>query len=920
LLVKKKMFLLLLFFACLSFVAVVCQNPSMPGAALQKEFQKAKLYYDSATQLYATEGYTEQKEKALNERALQLFKTLLPKVSAGGDPGSVLTYQACFAIGELEHYFEQVDSALLYYNKAAGLQLHHRLPDSLSFKPYLYSGLIYYDLGKLDSAAGYFLKAEQINDQYRQGLQESERLYNTLGVIHYEMGNYKSAENYFTKALEALSPYQPYYQDLLVNYKINLAQIKFKLEEYEEAMKMYRELFSFNKHLDDINNNVGIIHLNLGAAAKALSYFRKVHYTGQKQVILYNNIGRTFLALNQRDSAKSYFNQALQLKVSGESIGMGQTFKNLGDLELMQDRPEKAIDLYNKALRQFYPKFRADKGLNPQTFSGVFSYTHLFDALVAKAAAYDRLYLKSKKLEWASEELETYQSAFRLVEYVQRMYTSDEARLFINHFKYEVHAKPIDIAYTLYKETGDRKYLQNLYEFDQQNKASVLAVNQLQNQPTSEMAGKKKEELQLKQELTRLSLKAEKTEPALSKNLRKSIRDLEIRIEKLQQRFEVSGAGKRLPTITQLQKELLGNTSALVSYHLAPDKLTTLIITKKHAYVKQQKLWPSFSQDFHTYLSGLRQPQASTPSSIEQKLYEVLCSEIDGHAINHLILIPDDELIYLPFEALQDLKGRFLFQKYSIQYQYSTSSLQKQYWNFTQERSLAVAPFASASGSRQTAFSPLAYSAKEIEDLKGKKLSGNMATKHRFLQEVSQYGIVHLATHAVASEQSDSYIAFFGAKEADPQTLLYTKEIYNLSLNKTQLVVLSACESGAGALVRGEGVMSLSRAFSYAGCPNIITTLWKADDFSTAYIIAAMYKFLKKGWRVDKALQKAKQTYLSDASIHPRMKHPYYWAHLVFVGNYQVTEERSTVYFFVAGLCVLFGIVWFFWKKRKARF
>jgi CHAT domain-containing protein len=81
--------------------------------------------------------------------------------------------------------------------------------------------------------------------------------------------------------------------------------------------------------------------------------------------------------------------------------------------------------------------------------------------------------------------------------------------------------------------------------------------------------------------------------------------------------------------------------------------------------------------------------------------------------------------------------------------------------------------------------------------------------------------------------------------------------------------------------------MSLSRAFTYAGCPNIITTLWKADDFSTAYLTARMHRYLQEGYPISKAVQKAKIDYLNDRTINPRMKQPYYWSHLVFVGAYQ---------------------------------
>ena len=64
------------------------------------------------------------------------------------------------------------------------------------------------------------------------------------------------------------------------------------------------------------------------------------------------------------------------------------------------------------------------------------------------------------------EELNAYQSAFELVDYVEKVYDSDEARLFLNKIKYVVHNKPIDAAFQLYRLTKDERYIENLYYFD----------------------------------------------------------------------------------------------------------------------------------------------------------------------------------------------------------------------------------------------------------------------------------------------------------------------------------------------------------------------------------------------------------------------------------------------------------------------
>src|ERR1041385_508618 len=109
--------------------------------------------------------------------------------------------------------------------------------------------------------------------------------------------------------------------------------------------------------------------------------------------------------------------------------------------------------------------------------------------------------------------------------------------------------------------------------------------------------------------------------------------------------------------------------------------------------------------------------------------------------------------------------------------------------------------------------------------------------------------MAHLATHAIVSndEPLNSFIAFYPSNDPNDYRL-YAREIYNMDLDSTELVILSACETGTGKLVKGEGLMSLSRAFAYAGCPNIITSLWKAEDKATSFITRRLHVYLDKGF------------------------------------------------------------------------
>jgi CHAT domain-containing protein len=249
-----------------------------------------------------------------------------------------------------------------------------------------------------------------------------------------------------------------------------------------------------------------------------------------------------------------------------------------------------------------------------------------------------------------------------------------------------------------------------------------------------------------------------------------------------------------------------------------------------------------------------------------------------------------------------------------VQYQYSTALLNREKDDLSGAGALSFAPFTTKAVA--DTFAALPHSKTEILALDGNRFFDTAATKKKFLLEAERFPVLHLATHAVVNDKAEnlSYIAF---SPADNDHLLYAREIYNLSLRRTRLVILSACETGTGQLIRGEGVMSLSRAFRYAGCPNVITTLWKADDFSTAYLTTRVHHYLSRGLPVSQSLQQAKSDYLGDRTIHPRMKHPYYWSHLVFIGNVQ--EEESNWWKWLAGVMALAGLSFFLSRSRKRR-
>src|SRR5262249_21752085 len=112
---------------------------------------------------------------------------------------------------------------------------------------------------------------------------------------------------------------------------------------------------------------------------------------------------------------------------------------------------------------------------------------------------------------------------------------------------------------------------------------------------------------------------------------------------------------------------------------------------------------------------------------------------------------------------------------------------------------------------------------------------------------------------------------------------LQLQDFYNLNL-PAELVVLSACETGLGKEVNGEGLIGLTRGFMYAGAPRIVSSLWKVGDFATAKLMKVFYTSMEQdGMRPAQALRNAQLALISDR----RWSAPYYWAGFTIQGEWK---------------------------------
>lgn len=153
--------------------------------------------------------------------------------------------------------------------------------------------------------------------------------------------------------------------------------------------------------------------------------------------------------------------------------------------------------------------------------------------------------------------------------------------------------------------------------------------------------------------------------------------------------------------------------------------------------------------------------------------------------------------------------------------------------------------------------------------------------------DLSQYRYVHFATHGYLDSERPEFsalvLSLVNEKGAPQSGFLYANEVYNLKL-PAEVVTLSACETGLGKEIKGEGLVGLTRGFMYAGAPRVVVSLWAVNDRATSELMARFYqKMLKENLRPAAALRAAQVEMSKDR----RWNNPYYWAAFALQGEWR---------------------------------
>ena len=283
----------------------------------------------------------------------------------------------------------------------------------------------------------------------------------------------------------------------------------------------------------------------------------------------------------------------------------------------------------------------------------------------------------------------------------------------------------------------------------------------------------------------------------------------------------------------------------------------------------------------------------------------------------NLTLIPDSYLNYLPFEVLMNPKTKqYTIENHFISYDYSLPmwELHQQYKNTKTNQSLAAfSPFYSSFASENTRsnFKDLKFAAMESQKIvslfNGDLFANEKATKANFIKEKEHYDIFHLSMHSQLFEDdfNKSCLVFSNHEK------LYFSDLYGMNI-PTSMVVLSACDTGNGTIKKGEGIMSMSRALTYAGVKSAVVSLWQVSDKETSEIMISFYENLKKGQTKDEALANAKTIFIKN---NPMKNHPYYWAGFIVNGDVSAITNKNYTWMVYVSLALIFLLLFVFRKK-----
>lgn len=722
------------------------------------------------------------------------------------------------------------------------------------------------------------------------------------GYVYAEMGDYFKAIQFERQSVAIFESLGMHSQ---VGAGLGMLAIHYSsLGDYTTALEYYRRSLAsahrFQNH-EEVKRNLlylGDTYLRMDRPRDALAALREslvIHSDFpwfQSRVLV--NMGRTYLRLGQYQSARRRFEQAV---AEAHSLGSGryegEALVGLGEVYLQGGQTEKAREFFSRAL-----ELGEKDGL-----------TNLIVEArrgLAQTEAREKNYAEARR---------QFALAIDKVESVRALVPDPDLRTGLAPQNGSLYEEMVDALYSLHRQDPSHGYDYEAFDYAERGRArtfletfSAARARVTRGLTVEQSRAEEKLSAAVSRASGDRSLNA--AEAALA-TWRKETRAANPHYEDLQD--------ARVFTARDAQAEISRPGVDILEYALGEKRSFLWIMSASRLTIAELPGRRAIEAAVTAYRRVISQaPQAGDPADAGQPqarlLYQMLVEPAQPllKPDHRLLVVPDGILYYLPFETLLSTQtGRYLVEDFAVTYAPSVSAFgslgrsvsqrpKKELLAFgdpvfTRGARAAGAPAATVRSVYERggwSLAPLPNTRREVEAIgklypigQEKTYLGSYATEAAVKREkLTDYKRIHFATHAVVDERhpARSGIVLSLGDASGEDGVLRMPEIFNLEMD-ADLVVLSACQTGLGKLVRGEGMVGLTRAFLYAGARRVAVSLWEVNDLATADFMKSFYEGMKSGTPAA-ALRAAKLGMIHSPS--PAYRHPSYWAPFILTGPF----------------------------------
>jgi CHAT domain-containing protein len=873
-----------------------------------------------------------------SETGLKLASRVLTYFRSGRNDPALAEAENCAgeahsSLGRLRKSIEHFERALALWTAS-----NDKSGQALAILNIAYS---YSDSGDIQKAQNLFTQSLSIYKELGNKRGEARAL-TGLGSIHSFLGEKQAALDKHLQAMNLLRTIGDHAGEAIALNNIgqayeDLNNLPTALDNYKQALKLNQELGNV-EYESATRYYIARTYNSLGDKQTALKFYTESanlsKQIGQRRVTAYalSAISAIKSIAGQRTEAVAQLQQAVRLyRDIGDRRGQAVALSELGNIHRAMGHNGKALACHKRA-RELY---HAAGDRNREAAA-------LYDMAITERALSDFKNALNHVKE-SNEVIEILRSQIVSPDLRASYYASvhKHAELYIDllmrlgslHDDKQAQANAFEIS----EHTHSRALLEILGE-------AAAGIKQGVNPVLLEQERVLQQRLNAKA-LYQMRLLANSAEPGELETVARDLRELTTSYRELQ--TQIKQQSPRYANLVQpqplklehIQAELTDDTillqyslgtersylwavtkDSLTAYELpARDVVENLVKSVCESLVARQTVDDSDLNAYSNQIAGADLQYWRRAAHLSEMLLGPVVDRIKWKTI---LVVPDGALHYLPFEALPELGEREsvpLIIGHEIVNLPSASILATIRQNLRvdspQDKLIAILadPVFSPSDPRVNGANSVSLQQDSL--LRGKGVLTRLpATKQEaeaimaivpagtsmmatgfdadrtvaLSAELGKYKVLHLATHGMVDvenpEMSGIMFSLVNQEGKTKEGFVQLHDIYNLNLSNTRLVVLSACETGLGKNVRGEGLVGFSRGFIYAGASTVIASLWKVDDSATSQLMTQFYK----GMFEDRLTPSAA---LRNAKVNmwrqPRYRAPFYWAAFVLQGEYQ---------------------------------